>query len=102
LCTQEGGKKLEKEFPDIFSQLADNEKINIIMKEPAPKEISSDCIASELEEIYALLNRTGFRIRFETMSKLDPQLLFRELERTYARVVDIYLIAGISTTGKAS
>jgi CHAD domain-containing protein len=85
-------KKLEKEFPGIFSQLSDNKQISIIMKEPAPKDVSSDNITSELEEIYTLLNRTGFRIRFETMSKLDPQLLFRELERTYARVVDMYLI----------
>jgi CHAD domain-containing protein len=85
-------KKLEKEFPGIFSLLTDNEKINVIMKEPVPIETSSFNMASELEEICTLLNKTGFRIRFETMSKLDPQLLFRELERTYASVVDIYLI----------
>jgi CHAD domain-containing protein len=39
-----------------------------------------------------MLSKTGYRIRFETMSTLDPNLLFRELEKTYLRVVDIYLI----------
>ena len=29
-------KELKKEFPDIFFQLADNEKISFILKKPAP------------------------------------------------------------------
>ena len=85
-------KKFEKEFPGIFAQLADNEKINAILKEPALKDAPSDGISSELEEIDNLLSKTGFRIRFETMNKLDPNLLYRELELSYKKVVDIFLI----------
>jgi CHAD domain-containing protein len=83
--------KFQKEFPGIFSRLADNEKISSILKEPALQESPYDGMPSELDEISNLLRKTGFRIRFETMSRLDPTLLFRELEQTYARVVDIYL-----------
>ena len=85
-------KKFQKEYPGIFSRLADNEKVSSILKEPSMNEVAHDGIVYELEEISILLSKTGFRIRFETMSRLDPGLLFRELEQTYARVVDIYLI----------
>jgi CHAD domain-containing protein len=45
-----------------------------------------------LEEIDDLLNKTGYRIRFHTMNMIDPQLILKELERTYTNVVEIYLI----------
>jgi CHAD domain-containing protein len=83
--------KFQKEFPGIFSRLEDNEKISSILKETALKEAPYGGMSSELNEITSLLRKTGFRIRFETMSRLDPGLLFRELEKTYAKVVDIYL-----------
>ncbi len=37
------------------------------------------------------------RIRFQTMNRIDPQLLIKELELTYKNVVDIYLKCRNST-----
>jgi CHAD domain-containing protein len=85
-------KKFQKEFPVIFSQLENNEKITAILKEPSANGIPADTIISDLDQIINMLSKTGYRIRFETMSRLDASLLFRELEKTYIRVVDIYLI----------
>jgi CHAD domain-containing protein len=85
-------KKFVREFPALFSQLADNKKINALLKEPDVKDGQSEVIRAEIGKINDLLRRTGFRIRFETMTKLDPHLLLRQLEQTYNRVVDIYLI----------
>jgi CHAD domain-containing protein len=85
-------KKFEKEFPGIFTRLADNDKINAILREPEAEGSPSEDIMSELEEINIMLTKTGFRIRFERMNRLDPHQLFRELEMTYCKVMDIYLI----------
>ena len=44
-----------------------------------------------MEQIDNLLNKAGYRIRFQSINKIDPQLLIKELELTYTKVVDIYL-----------
>ncbi len=84
-------KELKKEFPEIFAALSDDETINNILKKPALMTELTDTMKEGLAEINTLLNKTGYRIRFYSMNKLDPQLLIRELELTYARVTDIYL-----------
>lgn len=84
-------KELKKEFPDLFSRLADNEKINSMMKKPDAESKPSETIKAESEDIHELLKKTGFRIRFQSMNKIDPHLLMKELELTYRIVVDIYL-----------
>ncbi len=84
-------KELKKEFPEIFAALSDDETINSILKKTALMTELTDTMKEGMEEINALLNKTGYRIRFYSMNKLDPQLLIRELELTYARVTDIYL-----------
>ena len=48
-------------------------------------------IYGELEKIDVILNKTGYRIRFQTMNNLDPRILLRELDNTYKIVVDTYL-----------
>jgi CHAD domain-containing protein len=89
-------RKLKKEFPDIFLQLAENDKINFILNVPDNDKEQTVVICSEIEDIYALLNKTGYRIRFESINRLDPGILLKELEYTYQKVVDIYLICRIS------
>jgi CHAD domain-containing protein len=84
-------KGLKKEFPLLFSQLGSCEKINLILKKPDVSAAITQKIHTESEEINALLKKTGFRIRFMSMSKLDPDVLFSDLEKTYARVSYIYL-----------
>ena len=84
-------KELRKEYPEIFSGLNENEKLISLMHKPEPVQEPSDDMKTGLEKIDKLLNKAGYRIRFQTMDKLDPQLLLKELESTYIIVVDAYL-----------
>jgi CHAD domain-containing protein len=84
-------KELRKNFPDIFSLLHNNEKLTDLLRKSEPLSEQSDDMKAELDKIDDLLNKAGFRIRFETMNKIDPQVLLKELEVTYNMVVNIYL-----------
>jgi CHAD domain-containing protein len=84
-------KELKKEYPDIFSRLLDYEKLAVLLKKPEPVTEPSDDAKNGLKQIDELLKKAGFRIRFQTMNNLDPQILLKELEITYLRVVDTYL-----------
>lgn len=84
-------KEIKKEFPALFPQLADNEKINLLLKKQDAAATKADIQATDLKKINDLLHNTGFRIRFLTMSNMDPNLLIRQLESTYDTVVDVYL-----------
>jgi len=85
-------KQLKKEFPDLFSRLSDDEKITSILTRPESVAEPADSISTDVELINSLLRKTGFRIRFLSTNRLDPNLLLRELEQTYARVTNTYLI----------
>jgi CHAD domain-containing protein len=82
---------LKKELPGLFSQLQDEGKINALLKKIEPVEEPPEEIKSGLNQIDDLLNKAGYRIRFEPMNKIDPQLLLKELEMTYTTVVDVYI-----------
>jgi CHAD domain-containing protein len=84
-------REFRKENPDIFSRLIDNVTLTALLEKPVPVTEPSADMKSALERINDLLNRTGYRIRFQTMNMMDPQQLIKELEQTYTRVVDIYL-----------
>jgi CHAD domain-containing protein len=84
-------KEIRKEYRGIFSRLQKNEKFIVLLKKIDPiKELSVELKAG-LEHIDDLLNKTGYRIRFQSMNKIDPQFLIKELELTYTKVADIYL-----------
>jgi hypothetical protein len=84
-------KELRKENPDIFSQLEDNKNLSALMKKTIPAEEVPETVKNGLEQIDSLLNKTGYRLRFQSMNKIDPRLLIKELEQTYVSVVEIYL-----------
>jgi CHAD domain-containing protein len=84
-------KELRKEYPGIFSRLQENEKLVSLLKKAEPVQEPSEEIKAGLEQIEDLLNRAGYRIRFQSMNKIDPQFLIKELELTYTNIVDIYL-----------
>jgi CHAD domain-containing protein len=84
-------KDLKKEFPEIFSGLRENETINRLITKQEPVAEPGDELKVILEEIDTLLNKVSYRIRFESMSKLDPQILLQELDKTYSIIADIYL-----------
>jgi len=85
-------KNLKKKHPDIFSKLKENEKINLLMRKPMPLEELPENEKKSLERILDLLKKSSYRIRFETMSKLDPHLLLKSLEASYICVVNNYMI----------
>ena len=84
-------KELRKEYPGIFSRLKENEKLSALLSKEVPGEEPSEELMTSIDEIEILLNKTGYRIRFQSMVKIDPAILIKDLENTYGNVVDIYL-----------
>jgi CHAD domain-containing protein len=83
----------KKKYPEIFSRLADNEKLNQILTKPDSDQFAARPGGIDIDLLIENLNKTGFRVRFEPMTKLDPNGLFKGLEVTYNRVVNSYLIS---------
>jgi len=85
-------KELKKEYPYLFEQLVENERINNLLRkselltEPTPE------IKEGIDLIEALLKKAAYRIRFQNMQNFDPNILLKELEKTYITVVDHFLI----------
>ena len=65
--------------------------LSILLEKPEPVREPSEEIKSALEQINDLLKKAGYRIRFQSMNMINPQLLIKELEFTYSEVADIYL-----------
>jgi CHAD domain-containing protein len=76
-------KVLKKQHRELFSHLAGNQKIELLLKkadqhnEPSPEVIAS------IGNITGLLNKAAYRIRFFSLEKLEPKILLQELERSY-------------------
>jgi len=84
-------KYLKKDYPDIFMKLGDNEKIAGLMKKKEKIAEPPQEIMSGLQNIKEILNKSGFRTRFEPMNNFDANKLLIELEVTYNQVVNIYV-----------
>lgn len=84
-------KELRKEHPEVFSRLQENEKILTLLKKPEAAQETGEEMNTGMLQIKDLLAKTGYRIRFHTMNKIDPQRLIKELELTYSSVIDIYI-----------
>jgi CHAD domain-containing protein len=93
-------KEFKKEFPGVFSQIKKNEVITALLKKPDPVIEPCEEIKTSLEQITVILNKTGYRIRFQSMDKFDPQLLIKDLELSYLRVVDTYITCRNSLKSK--
>jgi CHAD domain-containing protein len=84
-------KELNKEFPDLISGFHENKMITPFFEKQKKSGEPPDSIIKEVERTSLILSRTGYRFRFETMSKIDPHILLKELEKTYLTVSDLYL-----------
>lgn len=84
-------KELKKEFSGIFSELDENEKISFLIQKPEVISEPDEVMKRGIDEIDGLLNKTGYRIRFHQMQKIDPVALLRQLELSYEIVRNIYL-----------
>lgn len=85
-------KEMKKKHPSVFSKLEDNAVLSEMIIKPEDFQDKEDEIKADLLQINELLNKTGYRLRFEPMNSLNPQLLIRELEISYKQVVNNYLI----------
>ena len=83
-------KYLSKDHPDIFNKLVNNERIAGLMKKEKAAELPQE-LMSGLQDIKEILNKSGFRTRFEPMNSFDASKLLIELEVTYNKVVNIYV-----------
>jgi CHAD domain-containing protein len=84
-------KEFRKRFPDIFSRLHENAKLTILLEKPELFTEPGEEMKASLVQIDFLLFKTGYRIRFQSMNMINPQLLIKQFENTYTMVVDIYL-----------
>jgi CHAD domain-containing protein len=84
-------KELRKENPWLFKQLAENVNIVMMLRKADHPNINTEEITERIIKSETLLLKSGYRIRFEPMDKLDAKLLFRELEKTYEDVIALYL-----------
>ena len=84
-------KILKKENPDLFTRLGDNDRIATLLSKNDITTEASQELSDRTEQINNLLSKAAYRVRFQTMGNLDPQLLLKELEQTYKVVGDNYL-----------
>jgi len=84
-------KSFKKDYPDIFAALETEENIKaLLVKYDPPAEVPPE-VKSDIEKVIDLLNKSAFRMRFYTLHKLDPQVLLKELEKSYKAAADTYL-----------
>lgn len=86
-------KDLRKRFPELFSRLKDNEKINLLSAIQKKQNEPSLEIKEDLEKIIGILHKSAFRIRFRAMNNPDQKLVRGELEKTFDNVSACFLKA---------
>jgi CHAD domain-containing protein len=84
-------KILKKENSDLFLRLSDNKKLQDLLKKNETNEADNEEILKHTEQINTLLDKALYRLRFQSLDKLDPLLLLKELETTFEKVAKIYL-----------
>ena len=86
-------KYLKKKYPELFSRLTDNEKINLLLTKNLSEKTPSPEMKKDIETIIGLLHKSDYRWRFRSMNNLDPHLLLKELEITFNSASFSYLKA---------
>jgi CHAD domain-containing protein len=86
-------KSLARKYPGLFKNLTGNEKIMNLLDKTEYEADMKEEIAGNLVLVKEMLNKSAYRIRFYSLSNLDPNLLLKELEMTYITVMDCYLTA---------
>lgn len=93
-------RELKKENPRLFTELTGNQKIDELLKKQDAATVPTPEMTHGIEEIEKLLKKTAYRIRFQSVQNPDPQLLLKELQQTFMRVVDHFVIARNNPKGK--
>ena len=94
-------KLLKKENKDLFKRLSENEKVQLLLKKHEQELVVDEAEKFKVEQINELLNKAAYRLRFYTLDKLNPQMLLKELEKSYIIAADNYLKCRINTKSTA-
>lgn len=86
-------RDLKRRFPELFTHLKDNERINLILGRQEIVNESSQEMREGLAKIIDMLHKSGYRLRFRSMNNLDPKLITVELEKTFDTVSACFLKA---------
>ncbi|MCK7536081.1 MAG: CHAD domain-containing protein [Marinilabiliales bacterium] len=73
-------KELRKDNPSLFASLQDNDKLASMIKKPEHFNVATSAVSEITANCEAVLQKAGYRIRFEPMTNLDASLLFRGLK----------------------
>ena len=84
-------KEFKKDNPEIFEQLSDNANLNKILGKKEANTESSTELPESTDQINTLLSKTSYRVRFQSMNAVDPQVLLKELDVSYKKVVGLYV-----------
>jgi len=84
-------KDLKKEYPKIFSRALENKKLEeLLFISSKPAEQTQE-LNDQIDSLNELLNKSGYRIRFQSLEKLDPRLLLAELDGSFKQAVHRYM-----------
>jgi CHAD domain-containing protein len=86
--TLKGLKKMQRE---LFSRLAENEQIEMLLRKGDTDGTIPDEVRASLDNTISMLNKAAFRVRFLSLDKLDPKVLLQELEKSYKIVCNDYV-----------
>lgn len=86
-------KAMKKKYPELFSDLAGNEKINRFLNKTEEIISPPPEMKKNVEGIIDILHKSGYRMRFRNLNNLDLDLLFKELETTFRNNSEIFLKA---------
>ncbi len=85
-------KEFKKKYPDIFPRLNENLIIARLLEKCEFLSQHTEEFRASFEQINTHLNKTGYRIRFQSMQSIDPSLLIKELEATYTIISEISIL----------
>jgi CHAD domain-containing protein len=85
-------KSFQRKYPDIFFQLRENSRLTHLLEKNEPVTGSPEELKIALEKIDDLLSKTNYRVRFQSMKSADPQLLLKELDKSFTMIKYIYLL----------
>jgi CHAD domain-containing protein len=84
-------KTLKKSNRKLFANVEHLEKVKeLLIRYESPTEVTPE-VNEQIEKLEEILKKSAYRLRFYSLERLDPQLLIKELEKSYRQVSEIYL-----------
>jgi CHAD domain-containing protein len=84
-------RKLKKQHPSLFMRLKNNELIGSLKEKKHPAVRDAEMQGDTEAGVNKMLRKTLYRLRFRSMGKIDPKLLFERLGGTYRELEELYV-----------